>query len=217
LLSHSSWDIDLETGHMAHPSGLYSYFDKKPTGSGGIRCAGPFSAFKQHLSRSEVYRHAATAALAVEDLYSAENHYTLWGALARAGARPSKQGQMTIMESSFGFIPNPCLRSSTLLTLQSRTPLETTLLKEWQIDEAENRIGHRIGLSFQFRAKSRRSLECFVAPCGQNADLSLMTPVTRPLLIQSLSSTALCVMNLLQPDLQPSSRKRKLKIHLREF
>ena len=63
----TKWDIDVESGHLAHPSGLHAYIVDDPAENKQfLRCVGPFSSHVDKLSASDVFRITAEAIAAVQ-------------------------------------------------------------------------------------------------------------------------------------------------------
>ena len=204
-----AWDLDLETGHLAHKSGLYAYIDRSPTPRGALRCVGPFSTYTTNIRLHTMRRITAEAIRALEGLPGYEDVYTLWGSHAR---RTEAEGHLIrIMDQDFQFVPNPSFRSNLILCLRDNLT-EEQLTREWESKLSSKTIKHKIGLSFRFDIRGGK-LRCAVNGADKLDEYAICTNLF-DVSIKALSSTAFCVLGL-EPSTKPDRKDpRRLEITL---
>jgi len=187
------WDLDIETGHLAHESGLYAYVDSNPTPTGALRCVGPFSAHTTHIRLQKMRRITAEAIRILEGLPGYENVYTLWGSHAR---RTDAERQMIrIMNKDFQFVPNPSFRTSLILSPRDNLAKEQ-LTREWEPSLSATSIKHKLGLSFSFNTDiSSGNLRCAIGGADKLDEYAMCTHLF-DVSIKALSSTAFRVLSL---------------------
>ena len=184
-----NWNLDLASGHIAHPSGLYAYVEKAADQTGALRCVGPFSSHMDNLSKKDFFEHTSKAIEAVEETFSTQGAYSLWGTYTKLEDLP--KSRIEILGEPYSFIPNPSFRSSSLFESRSADALEKLIPKEWNFRKNSNVLEHRSGIRFEFTPKrvlSHRMVCCVDTTDQFNAHVihSAMLNIT----IRSLSSIA---------------------------
>lgn len=209
----AAWDIDLASGHIAHPSGLHAYIATAPADSGAIRCIGPFSSHKDNLKKKEVMQYTADAIHAIEALEPFRDCFTYWGSIARPDSK--SEGSVTILGERFGFIPNPCFRSDLLLNSRFSRATSLDLSREWTYDGIRPQISHRLGYEFSFPQHQERRFcingQVMAVPDG-NLDIQ---SELRSLVIKSLGGLAMAVLSELGHQFVHTGR-RKLRLRLQD-
>jgi len=202
------WTVDESAGHLAHPSGLYAYFSGSLTETGGILCTGPFSSYTQRLTKKDVFYYTQGAIKALEELFGS-GCYTLWGTYYDPRNDHATQRKIEILGEVFNFVANPCFRTSVLLsnnTCDDRT--QKDLQREWGWSPDSSEATHSFGLRFSFSRTPKNQLCCDVSIAKRTADLEFLGRELKPLLLKSLSTAALSVIN--------TSMKRKVQHWSRE-
>jgi hypothetical protein len=190
----TTWDIDLKSGHIAHPSGLHAYISEaRSSDSGPVNCVGPFSSHKDRLRKHDVQRHIADAIEAIEALDEFQNRFTYWGSLGRKASNKSQS--VTVMGHEYSLIPNPCFRTNVLMTTQRLSGKKSLILREWSLVDDLTTIEHRLGSRFTFPLdeRGRMSIVGHVTNIPEDI-LSLETTFQRATL-RMLGSLALAVLN----------------------
>ena len=211
-LDINGWSVDLATGHAAHPSGLYTYFDLCPTFSGGIRFIGPISSPHTSLKQRQVDRYSLALTLGIESDLASKSAYCLWGSYTHQ--LEFREHLIIILKEKFSFIPNPAYRTSLLLCAVLDN-MEEHLHREWSIRSREHSVIHASGIEFQFKlskSKLRRS-KCNVRRLNET-DAQTMHPQLSSTVIRALSGIAF---RLLISDLEHSTKfspKTKLQVFI---
>jgi hypothetical protein len=184
-----NWNLDLASGHIVHPSGLYAYVEKPTDQTGALRCVGPFSSYLDNLSKHDFFEHTSKAIEAVEETFSSHGAYSLWGTYTKLEELP--KSRIDILGEPYSFIPNPSFRSSSLFESKPANDLEVLLLKEWAFHESPNGLSHRSGISFEFTPK--RTLSHRMVCCVEIEDRFDFNTIHSAMLnitVRSLSSIA---------------------------
>ena len=203
----AAWDIDLETGHMAHPSGLHAYIvDTPELSSNAIQCIGPFSSHVRKLRKRDVLEYTADAILELEALECFSGMFTYWGSLGRRSEQ--LQNTVNVMEHEFGLIPNPSFRSNVLINSGRAKQAPSSLLLEWSHRDNLTGINHRLGTHFTFPLNGRNRIRI----CGKidkvAEDLRSLEPSFRSTTVKLLGSLAVAVLTEFGADFSNSFLRR---------
>lgn len=187
-LELNDWSVDLVSGHAAHPSGLYAYFDLRPTFSGGIRCVGPISPPSARLNQQEVDTYSLALTLGIESQLASKSSYCLWGSYSQK--LEFEEHLITVLQEEFSFIPNPVYRTA-LILCATLDHVEEHLHREWIIHGKGNRIAHASGLEFHFKISNStlRRPKCIVRRLKET-DAQIMHPELSSTIIRALSGIA---------------------------
>ncbi len=205
----SSWDIDVGTGHMAHPSGLHAYFAHNlKEDSEYVQCIGPFSSHRHRLKAKDARNYIADVIGDIESMQEFRGKITYWGSLSRK--LPSLP-TVSIMDHEFGLIPNPCLRSDILIAAQ-RTDNDPSLLsREWTYFNG-NKIEHKLGSRFSFPVSERNRLSIGGRVESIPDDILRLDPALRTVTLKTLGSLAVVVLSKLDSGFaHVGLKKLKLK------
>lgn len=198
-----SWDIDLNTGHMAHPSGLHAYIlNNECQRSDTILCIGPFSSHAHGLRHEEVFQYTADVITRLEALDRFDGRFTYWGSLS--SNIDSSLSYVEVMGHEYGLIPNPSFRSSVLISSGRTSTDPTLLLREWQPRDNLTGIDHRLGARFTFPLKDRKRYRVKGQVDKLPEDILSLAPVLRSVTIKVLGSLALGVLSQFGADFSRS-------------
>jgi len=212
--SDADWTIDEAAGHLAHPSGLYAYYSNAPTATGGLFCVGPFSSYTKRISRDSALLYTRGAIELIER--TVPNSYSIWGTYS--GTDYGTPHKIRILGEEFDFVANPCFRSTTFLSRQERdTHTERAIAKEWDWCEKSREVTHRLGLRFTFSQASFNRLECSITLSKRTRDLDILHDKLKPLLLKSLCTTAISVLQSFSShELLPQRQQNRLSIRIGE-
>lgn len=211
----SEWTIDETSGHLAHVSGLYAYYSKSLTETGALLCVGPFSSYTKRLSKIEVLS-SVPGAIALIEATLPNNCYTVWGTYSEVQCNTLHK--IDILGDRFDFVANPCFRTEVLLngpsTIDSAT--KRSLSKEWSWCTDSNEITHRIGLRFVFSRSLQNGVDCSVSVSKRTRDLELLHYNLKPVLLKSLCTTAVSVLEILSSAMRSRRGREVLSIRVAE-
>lgn len=212
-MNSTDWDIDLDSGHLAHPSGLHAYIASPPAECGAIRCVGPFSSYKHHLDKKSVVKYTGDAIRAIEALEPFEGCFTYWGGIAAPESHSAQS--VTILGQHFGFIPNPCFRTDLLLGSNQPAPTNCDLAREWTYDGDSPQIDHRLGYKFVFPPDDQHGSSIRGEVIALAEDTPDIQSELRSIIIRTLGSMAVAVLYELGHKFQFGARK-KFKLRLQD-